>query len=92
MNQEISELRKRVEKIDSKIIRLFEKRVELSKEIGLIKRDNGFKIEDLSRENKIIEEKKKNSSLNRKFTKDLFRLIFKESKRIQKSIWILNKK
>jgi len=86
MNQEISELRKRVEKIDSKIIRLFEKRVELSKEIGLIKRDNGFKIEDLSRENKIIEEKKKNSSLNRKFTKDLFRLIFKESKRIQKSI------
>jgi len=47
---------------------------------------NGFKIEDLSRENEIIEEKKKNSSLNRKFTKDLFRLIFKESKRIQKSI------
>ena len=86
MNQEISELRKRVEKIDSKIIRLFEKRVELSKEIGLIKRDNGFKIEDLSRENEIREEKKKNSSLNRKFTKDLFRLIFKESKRIQKSI------
>lgn len=79
------ELRKQIDNIDSKIIKLIEKRFEISREIGKLKRENGFEIEDKKREKEIIENRISNSKLSKEFTMNLFNLIFKESKIMQET-------
>jgi chorismate mutase len=76
--------RKEIDRIDGKMIKLFEKRFEISREIGEIKRENGFEVEDRQREKEIIENRARNSRLSKEFITNLFDLIFKESKTIQK--------
>ena len=51
---EIISLRADIDKTDEKLIRYFEKRMELVKEIGLIKIQNFLEIEDSNREEEII--------------------------------------
>ena len=65
------------------MINLLEKRFEISREIGKIKRENNFEIEDKQRERKIIENRISNSRLSKEFIIDLFDLIFQESKLMQ---------
>lgn len=77
-------LRKEINKIDRETIRLLRKRFEISRKIGDYKKKNNFKIRDLERENKIIGGKIKESKLNKIFVKNLYSLIFRESRRIQK--------
>ena len=83
MNQEISALRIRIDNLDKKLLQLLKKRFELTKEVGKIKKIKNLTIEDKKRENEIIENKIKNSNLNSKFIKEFFKLIFKESKKLQ---------
>jgi len=78
------EFRKEIDTIDGKMIKLLEKRFEKSREIGKIKRENGFEIEDRQREKEIVEKRISSSKLSREFIINLFDLIFKESKIIQK--------
>jgi chorismate mutase len=80
----IINLRKEIDTIDGKMIKLLEKRFEKSREIGKIKRENGFEIEDRQREKEIVEKRISSSKLSREFIINLFDLIFKESKIIQK--------
>jgi len=82
--KDIIKLRKEINKIDRETIRLLRKRFKISRSIGYYKKKNKLKIRDLKRENKIIEEKIKESKLNKVFVKNLYNLIFKESRRIQK--------
>ncbi len=77
-------LRKQMDKIDKRIFYLLKKRFQISIELGKIKKKNDMKIRDIKRENKIIKNKIKSSGLDKKFIKDLYRLIFKESRRLQK--------
>ena len=77
------EFRKEIDNIDRKMIKLIEKRFEISREIGKIKRENGFEVEDKKRENDIIENIISNSKFSREFIVNLFDLIFKESKSVQ---------
>ena len=42
-----------------------------------------MKIQDIKRENDIIKNKTKTFGLNKKFIKDLYEIIFKESRRMQ---------
>ena len=80
----IINLRKEIDTIDGKMIKLLEKRFEKIREIGKIKRENGFEIEDRQREKEIVEKRISSSKLSREFIINLFDLIFKESKIIQK--------
>jgi len=76
--------RKKINKIDKEIISLLKKRFLISKKIGNIKRKNNIKIQDIKREKELIKNKINTSNLNKKFIKDIYNLIFKESRRLQK--------
>ena len=51
--ENIQKLRKRIDEIDEQILRLLGERAEICKSIGLLKRDQGMPITDMSRENEV---------------------------------------
>lgn len=71
--------RKEIEKMDSKIFELLQKRFLIVEKIGKIKKENNIKIIDRKREEKIIEKAINSSNLSPEFIKKVYRLIFKES-------------
>jgi len=56
---ELFDLRRKIDLIDKKILRLLEQRVKIAKEIIKIKIKRGLKITDRDREKEIIENLKK---------------------------------
>jgi len=86
MKNELKSLRRKMNRIDKKIVALLEKRFEVSKKIGEYKLKNHLLVEDKKREKEILASRTKNSSLSKNFTRKLFNLIFNESKRIQRNI------
>ena len=84
MNNKINSLRKKLDRIDNKIIKLLEKRFKIAQRVGETKKQNGFEISDKEREKQIVEEKIKKSQLDKKFIRDFYKLIFKQSKEVQK--------
>lgn len=81
---EIDFYRKKINNIDSKILKLLKERFEVSKKIGEIKKKKGIKVLDKKREKEIILDLVEKSSLDKKFIKQLYFIIFKESRRLQK--------
>jgi chorismate mutase len=79
MVNQIVGLRKQIDVIDSKITLFLEKRFRITREIS--KQD---KVRDKKREEEIICNVQK-SNLNKSFVKKLFKLILRESRRIQKN-------
>ena len=77
----IIELRKEIDKIDSEIVNLIIKRMEVSKSIGKSKE----KITDKSREMQVILNALNTSDekIDPSFLRELFELIIAESKRVQ---------
>ena len=51
--ERILALRKKVDEIDEKILRLLKERVEVCKRIGAVKREHGISIRDYQREDKV---------------------------------------
>lgn len=51
--KQLNDLRKNIDTIDSEIIHLLCKRFEISKNIGLIKKENNIKILDSNREEEV---------------------------------------
>lgn len=84
INKQMQKHREEINKIDSSIIKLLEKRFKIVKKIGVYKKKNKLPIQDLKREKEIIEKKKKESRLSGKFIWEIFSLIFLESKRLQR--------
>jgi len=80
----IERYRKEIDRIDSKILGLFEERMVFSKKIGNYKREKGKLISDLNREKKIILGLTNKTKLDKKFIKEIYRVIFKFSKKVQK--------
>jgi len=81
----LNKLRKNVDKVDEKILKLLSKRLSLSKIIGNYKNINKIKFEDKNRENQIINKLSsdfKNSNLDKLFIKEIYGIIFKKSKKI----------
>lgn len=76
--------RRKLNKTDNKICSLLEKRFKIVEKIRQYKKENNLPIEDKKREKEIIDNKCKKTRLSKDFTKKLFKLIFKESKKIQK--------
>lgn len=83
MDSKLLLYRKKIDKIDSKIIKLLKERFDSAKQIGNYKRKKGIKIIDEKREDEILKARIINSKFSRAFTKKLFSLIIKESRRMQ---------
>jgi len=77
--------RKKINKIDRQIFELLEKRMDCVEKIGEFKRQNNLKIVDLKREDQIIKNRIKETSLNSDFIKKIYRIIFNESYHSQKN-------
>lgn len=82
--KKIKELRKKINKIDDKLLRLFEKRFDVSEKIGKHKENLGLPLKNDNREREIVKNKIENTNLSRDFVKKLYKDIFDESIRIQK--------
>lgn len=80
----LSCLRNQIDEIDSKILELFLKRISLCKEIAKIKKLNNIPIENLSRENEILEKIKSLSGNDFTYSEELFKKIFSICKDVQK--------
>ena len=79
----LDESRKNLDEIDSQIVHLLEKRMKISKEIGIFKANNNLKTEDSGREDEII--KNLENKIDPEFKdaiKPIYCEIFKESKKI----------
>lgn len=75
--------RRKIDKIDHKLMKLLEKRLDSARKIGEYKKKNGMKIIDKKREKEILKDRVKNSKLSKDFTKKLFSVIIRESRRVQ---------
>ena len=82
-NQQINPLREQINHLDKQLLEILEKRFEICKQIGKIKKQNGFSIEDKKREEEIVESRKSMSKLNPEFIEKLYSLIFQEAKLTQ---------
>ncbi len=78
----IEELRSQIDKIDDKIVELFEKRMQIAEEIGKIKRENNIAVLQTKRWDQIITNRVnqgKQKGLSEHFIETVFRAIHEES-------------
>jgi len=78
---------RKINKINKELLKLLSKRVKISKKIKKYKQENNLKIYNKQRENRIfqwLEAISPKYNLDKKYTKDLFKLIIKNSREIQK--------
>jgi chorismate mutase len=72
--------RKRIDKIDGKMVILLRKRQEIIKKIGLLKKINKQPVQNKTREQIIL------GKLDTDLEREVFKTIFRESKRAQRRI------
>ena len=83
---ELDKLRSRIDKIDDELIDLLEQRLKIAKAIAEYKVKHNLSIEQPEREKAVLEKlmhRAKKKGLNHKFIKELYELIFQESKDLQ---------
>jgi len=82
MNKKILELRVQLDNIDKNILQLLEERMDIIHQVGCIKYKLNIPIEDIDREEKIINKLKNLSknNLTENQLKNLFKIIFNFSK------------
>ena len=78
--KELSKERKKIDKIDNKIVKLLEKRFEIVNRLKQLKKKNRIKMEDKQREEE-IKSRYKLSKLPQDFVNKFFNLLFKEAKK-----------
>jgi chorismate mutase len=81
-NNKLFGLRKKIDLIDKKILRLLEQRVQIAEKIIKIKIENGLSITDRKRENEIIENliRQTKNKILKKYLPQIYKIIFKISK------------
>ena len=84
VNENIADWRKEIDAIDNEMMKLLVKRFEVTKKIRRHKKMNNLPVMDRGREEHILQEKTGSSGLPRKFVKDFYKVIFEESRRIQR--------
>lgn len=80
----INNLRKEIDTVDVELINMIEKRQDIVKQILKVKNEEDLLIEDPVREKKIIENLSENSKLPGQMIKEIYTIIFKNSKKCQK--------
>jgi len=78
--ERIEVLRREIDGIDKGILELLEERVKAAKKIGEIKRGEGMEIEDVEREERILDNILNSTNLDKEFVEDLFRKIIEYCK------------
>lgn len=81
----LNKYRKKIDKIDKKLVKLFEKRMDIAKCVGEYKKKNNLEILDTERENEIL---KNRVMLTKKteykeYTLEIFEMLMKVSKKLQ---------
>lgn len=87
MSKELYSLRKKVDIIDKNILNLLGKRMNLSRQIGKVKKENGIPLLDEDRWKKVLQSKiskAESLKLSKEFIQKIYNLIHKYSLRIQK--------
>jgi monofunctional chorismate mutase len=69
---EIEEQRRSIDKIDSQLVRLLEKRWNAARKIGKAKRKKGLEYYDQGREEQILEKVSGKTKLEREFIREIF--------------------
>lgn len=75
MDEELKNLRRRIDEIDKEIVDLIECRVEIARKISEVKRREGLGITDLKREGTVLENVSSCTELDKEFMKKLFKSI-----------------
>ncbi len=75
--------RKKIDKIDKKIEKLLESRLELCKEIGTYKKENNLEVLDQNREDAILEKIDSSNLKHKDEIKEIYKEIFNEGKKVQ---------
>ncbi|MBD3330305.1 chorismate mutase [Candidatus Peregrinibacteria bacterium] len=76
----IAKIRAKIDKIDEIIIKLLEKRGDLSQKIGKNKKKKSISIEDISREEEIL------NKISDPSIKKIYKKVLEESKKKQKTL------
>ncbi|MGO1581196.1 MAG: shikimate kinase [Peptoniphilaceae bacterium] len=83
----LDKLRKKLDQIDEEIIDLFQKRMEVTREIADYKKENNLPITDINRENEVVNRLEEISLEDFKFiVKPLYNEIFTLSKKYQNNL------
>ncbi|MDR2555394.1 MAG: chorismate mutase [Fibromonadaceae bacterium] len=88
MTPEIEALRQKLDLIEDKLILLLNERAKYVLEIGKIKHEKGLPIEDLKRQEIILNRvvQKNSDPISDEFIKNIFKKIIEESIRLEKQI------
>ncbi len=86
MDKRILELRQKIDTLDEEIIQLLKKRMGISKEVGKLKEKLDIPVEDMVREQEIIDRltQRAGRNLSEEQLIRLFTAVFKSSKQIQR--------
>ena len=90
MDKRILELRQKIDTLDEEIIQLLKKRMGISKEVGKLKEKLDIPVEDMGREQEIIDRLTQQAGINLSEEQliRIFTAVFKSSKQIQS--WVTN--
>jgi len=82
--EELKVLREQIDEIDDKIVELYSKRMQISKQVGIVKSNNHYSVVDGSREKEIINRVTSKVDDDIKvYTKQVFNTLFDTSKAYQ---------
>ena len=82
----LEDLRKKIDEVDAKIVRLIGERIRIAEEIGKEKKERGKQIEDREREARVLENVKsiaQKESINQEDIEGIYRQIIDTSKRTE---------
>ena len=82
-NEELLKAREQIDKIDDRISELIEKRVKIAQDVVVMKKKNGFDIEDRNRESQIISRISSDKKAG-KLIENVYKMIFDWVKSDQK--------
>lgn len=85
-DDEIAALRKEIDLIDSKILKLIEERVSLAEKIGHQKKEDDLPTEDIEREKQIISRLVSDTDLDRQFVSELFKAVIEYCKKNERKV------
>ena len=89
--EELEKLRYEIDKIDNEIVQLFAKRFDAVKRIGKIKKENGIKVLDENRFQRVlgqVEEIAINHGLSKDFIDEIYHVVHKYACRVENDLEI----
>ncbi len=89
-NLSLSEIRKKLDKIDNKLMKLLAERQSYMPAVAKYKKENNLPLTQLKREKEILDARKQLADelgLDNALIQGVFKLIFKSSKALQKKFW-----